>query len=315
MKIVVTDGYTLNPGDLSWALLETLGEVRYHDRTTPDEVISRCREANVIVTNKTPVTEEVMAAAPKLRLIAVTATGYNIIDVEATKRRGIVVSNVPEYGTFSVAQHTFALLLELTNQAGLHSRSVREGEWVKSIDWCYSRAPLIELKDKVLGIVGLGRIGLQVAKMAQAFGMNVIYHRGGSAAPDLRAVSLEDLFRKSDVISLHCPLRADNREFVNAALLSLMKPTAFLINTSRGPLIHEQNLSDALRNGVLGGAALDVLSLEPPKENNPLLSAPNCIITPHNAWVSVEARGRILQTTVENVKAFLAGKPINVVSG
>jgi glycerate dehydrogenase len=315
MQIVITDGYTLNPGDLSWAPLETLGEVTYHDRTTPDEVVRRCREANVIVTNKTSVTEEVMAAASQLRLIAVTATGYNIIDVEAAKRRGIVVSNVPEYGTFSVAQHTFALLLELTNQAGVHSRSVREGEWVKSIDWCYSRAPLIELKDKVLGIVGLGRIGLQVAKIAQAFGMNVIYHRGKSETSDLRAVSLEDLFRESDVISLHCPLRADNREFVNAALLSRMKPTAFLINTSRGPLIHEQNLADALRNGVLGGAALDVLSLEPPKENNPLLSAPNCIITPHNAWVSVEARKRILQTTVENVKAFLAGRPINVVSG
>lgn len=314
MKIVITDGHTLNPGDLSWKPFYELGDVTYYDRTTPEEVVARCRGANVIITNKTPIPEQVMLAAPGLKLIAVTATGYNVVDTAAAKKHGITVCNVPEYGTHSVAQHTFALLLELTNHVGRHAQSVKEGEWVRATDWSYAKAPILELKDKTLGIVGLGRIGNQTAAIARAFGMNVIYYRGHAEKVQAKAAGLEELFSESDFVSLHCPLRPENHEFVNSTLLLRMKPSAYLINASRGQLIRERDLAEALQRGVLAGAALDVLSKEPPPPDHPLLGLSNCLITPHNAWLSFEARQRILQITVDNIKAALEGKPQNVVN-
>jgi glycerate dehydrogenase len=313
MNIVITDGHTLNPGDLSWKAFDALGQVTYYDRMAAGEVLGRCRHAHVIVANKTPITREVIFGASQLKLVAVTATGYNVVDVAAAKEKGVLVRNVPEYGTHSVAQHSVALLPELANNVGLHAASVRQGDWVRSADWCYARAPIIELKDKILGIVGLGRIGNQAARIAVALGMEVIYHRGEPKEVRARAAGLEDLFRQSDFISLHCPATPANHQFVNASLLSLMKPSAFLVNTSRGQLIDEAHLAKALEDGVLAGAALDVLSKEPPLADHPLLQVPRCLITPHNAWLSFEARQRIMNTTFQNVKAGLEGKPANVV--
>ena len=314
MQIVITDGYTLNPGDLSWEAFEKLGELKYYDRTPATEVTDRCREATVIITNKTPITADTINAATNLKLIAVTATGYNIVDINAAKDKGVPVCNVPEYGTNSVAQHTFALLLELTNHAGKHAQSVANGDWVRSADWSYVKAPIIELSGKTIGIIGFGRIGQKVAEIAKAFGMNVIIYNKGKQTPLAASVSLQDLFTQSDVVSLHCPLKEDNYGFINRQLLSLMKPTAFLINTSRGQLINEQDLADALQRNVLAAAALDVLSAEPPAATNPLIGLQNCIITPHNAWISFEARKRLMQTTLDNILAALSGKPVNVVN-
>jgi len=315
MKIVITDGYTLNPGDLSWKDFEAIGELVYYDRTDPAVVAQRCRDAKVIVTNKTPVNAQTIALAGGLKLIAVTATGYNMVDIVAARAAGVVVCNVPGYGTDSVAQHAIALLLECTNQVGLHARSVRDGDWVRSADFSYARTPIIELRGKTLGIVGMGRIGQQTARIGVALGMELLYYNR-SPRPEWkgRAGSLEDLFEKSDFISLHCPLTADNEAFINKALLSRMKPNAWLINTSRGALIDEADLAGALRSGVLAGAALDVLVEEPPRADHPLLGLANCIITPHNAWISVAARRRIMQTTYENVVRSLAGNPQNVVN-
>ncbi len=315
MEIVITDGFTLNPGDLSWKPLKEIGTVSCYERTSPDEVLPRCRNASVIVTNKTPINEKVIEAAQQLRMIAVTATGFNIIDVDAARRRGVLVCNVPEYGTYSVAQHAFSLLVELTNHVGIHSRSVLEGDWVKSVDWSYVKKPIIELKDKILGIVGLGRIGNRTALIGQAFGMNVIFHRGKPNQVKATGVSLEELFAESDFISLHCPLTKDNAGFVNKRILSLARPSAFLINTSRGQLIDEHDLALALENNKLAGAGLDGLSKEPPPHDHPLLHARNCIITPHNAWLSLEARKRILEVTIGNIHSFLSGKPQNQVNG
>ena len=314
MNIVITDGYTLNPGDLSWKEIESLGEVSYFDRSSPADISTRCRNAEIIITNKTHINRDIIFNSSKLKMIAVTATGYNIIDIAAAKERNVVVCNVPEYGTWSVAQHAFALLLELSNHVGKHSQSVQNGNWVKSIDWCYSLTPIIELKDKILGVVGLGKIGNQVSRIAQAFGMKIQYFRGRPENLNATSVPLERLFETSDFISLHCPLRADNEKFVDKALLSRMKPSAFLINTSRGQLINEADLAEALNNKILAGAALDVLSKEPPLQTNPLLYAKNIIITPHNAWITSEARQRILVMTVKNILGFLKGEPINVVS-
>jgi glycerate dehydrogenase len=314
MQIVITDGYTLNPGDLSWDALKEIGEVKYYDRTAVNDVTERCREADIIITNKTPVNAETIQAASNLKLIAVTATGYNIVDISAAKERGIIVSNVPEYGTASVAQHTIALLLELANHAGKHSQSVGEGEWQKSIDWSYTKTTIIELCGKTMGIVGFGRIGRKVAEIAKAFDMKVVFFNKNKQSDFATSVSLEDLFTISDVVSLHCPLKEENREFVNKNLLSLMKPSAFLINTSRGQLINEQDLADILLQRKIAGAALDVLSIEPPVNGSPLIGLSNCLITPHIAWKSFEARKRLLQTTIENVKAALAGHPQNVVN-
>ena len=314
MQIVITDGYTLNPGDLSWKAFKELGEVIYYDRTAGNEVADRCRNANVIITNKTPVTSAVIQEAKELRLIAVTATGYNIVDIEAAKKRNIPVCNVPAYGTHSVAQHAFALLLELTNHVGLNAVSVQEGDWYRSADWCYTRKPVMELKNKTIGIIGLGKIGTQVAMIAMAFGMNVIYYRGKKALKGAKEVRLHELFMQADFISVHCPLTAENNAFINKEMLELMKPTAFLINTSRGQLIAEKELAVALQKNKLAGAALDVLSVEPPLSGHPLIGLPNCIITPHNAWISFEARSRVMEVTLENVKAVLNGHPVNVVN-
>jgi glycerate dehydrogenase len=314
IKIVITDGYTLNPGDLDWSRIEQYGEVTVYDRTQPHEIIDRCREASIILTNKVPFNEATLSELPLLKMIGVTATGYNIIDVQAAAKRRIVVCNVPAYGTASVAQHTIALLLELTNQVGKHAASVAAGEWVNSPDFSYQKAPITELAGKTLGIVGWGNIGQQTARIAQALGMNIIYYNPSVKEKALATWHpLPDLFAESDVVSLHCPLKPDNAGFVNADLLALMKPSACIINTSRGPLINEQDLADALNTGRISGAALDVLSTEPPSSQNPLLSAKNCIITPHNAWISKEARQRVMAITAANIQQFLLLTPQNQV--
>ena len=314
MQIVITDGYTLNPGDLSWEVFKQLGDIVYYDRTPADKTMERCRNATVIITNKTPITSQVIAAAAQLKVIAVIATGYNVVDTVAAKERNIPVCNVPVYGTNTVAQHTFALLLELANHVGKHAQSVIDGDWIRSADWSYTKTPVIELSGKVLGIIGFGRIGQQTANIARAFGMQVIYYDRLNKRAVEDAVSLKELLDKSDFISLHCLLTADNNSMINSEFLSAMKPTAFLINTSRGQLINENDLADALKNHVIAGAALDVLSAEPPAGDNPLIGLTNCIITPHNAWTSFEARQRIMQTTFNNVKNALAGDPQNVVN-
>jgi len=315
MKIVITDGYALNPGDMSWDAIRQFGGLKVYDRTSPAEIFERCREADIILSNKTEFSKESIVKLDNVRLISVLATGYNVIDVSAAKNSGILVCNVPAYGTESVAQHTFALVLELSNKISLHSASVARGDWQQSPDYSYSIKPLIELAGKTLGIVGLGNIGLQTAKLANAFGMKVIYNSRNDKHTTLAAFkSMEDVFRESDFISLHCPLTETNKEFVNKHFLQLMKPTAYLVNTARGQLINEHDLADALNNNHIAGAALDVLSKEPPDSSNPLLTAKNCVITPHNAWSTSEARQRIIDVTVENIKAFLSGHPINVVN-
>ncbi|MEO5893768.1 MAG: D-2-hydroxyacid dehydrogenase [Ferruginibacter sp.] len=314
MRIVITDGYTLNPGDQSWKGFYELGEVIYYDRTPADEILERCKDATVIVTNKTPISAAVIDAAVNLKMIAVTATGYNIIDTIAAKKRNIPVCNVPAYGTYSVAQHAFALLLELSNHVGENALSVQAGDWERSADWCFTKQPIMELKNKTIGIIGLGRIGAQMATIAMAFGMKVIYYRGKQKLKASKEVKLHELFMQSDFISVHCPLTPENNAFINKELLEIMKPTAFLINTSRGQLIAEKELADALQKNKLAGAALDVLSVEPPPPGHPLIGLPNCIITPHTAWISVEARSILMQTTLENVKSWVEGDVQNVVN-
>jgi glycerate dehydrogenase len=270
----------------------------------------------VVITNKAPLTQATLEQLPNLRYITVLATGYNIVDVAAAKARGIPVSNVPAYGTASVAQHTFALLLELTNQVGLHARSVAEGGWVRSPDFAYTKKGLVELEGKTLGIVGFGHIGQQTARIGAAFGMRILYNSRTKKDTDLGTYAdLHQLFAESDVVSLHCPLTADNKGFVNRELLQRMKPTAFLINTARGPLINEPDLAALLNEGRIAGAALDVLSVEPAQAENPLLQARNCFITPHNAWMSYEARKRIMEVTVQNIASFLNGHAVHVVNG
>ena len=312
MKIVVLDAHTLNPGDLDWSPLQQLGACTIHDRSTAAEIVPRAKDAELVLTNKTPLTSATLAELPKLRYIGVLATGYNVVDIPAATARGIVVTNVPDYGTRSVAQHVFALLLELTQNVGHHAQTVREGRWNKSLDFCYWDRPLVELAGLKLGIVGYGRIGRAVAEIGRAFGMEILAS-SRSEKQGVTQVSLEELFRVSDVISLHCPLTAENKGMINAARLRLMKPGAFLINTSRGPLIVEQDLADALNAGQIAGAALDVLAVEPPPGENPLFRAKNCVITPHIAWATRAARERLLGIAVANVAAFQAGRPQNVV--
>ncbi|HXG46368.1 MAG TPA: D-2-hydroxyacid dehydrogenase [Methylomirabilota bacterium] len=316
-RIIILDGHTLNPGDLSWEPLQALGECVLYDRTSPDQIVPRLAGAALAITNKVPFSRETIEALPALRYIGVTATGYNIIDVVAARERGLVVSNVPSYGTKSVAQHTLALLLELTQHVGHHAQSVREGRWSRHADWCYWDHPLVELDGLTLGVVGWGRIGQAVGRLAEALGMKVVTARsssGRSRAGGPVELDLDELFRTSDVVSLHCPLTPQTRHLVNAHRLALMKPTAFLLNTSRGPLVDEPALAEALNRGVLAGAGLDVLATEPPPADNPLLTARNCLITPHQAWASRAARSRLMQATVANVEAFLAGRPKNVVT-
>jgi glycerate dehydrogenase len=312
-SIVITDGHTLNPGDLSWEMFSQFGNVVNYDRTGRHEVVERCKDAMIIITNKTPIAADLIREAKNLKGIAVTATGYNIVDVGAARELGIPVSNVPGYGTDSVAQHTFAFILELANGIGVNSQSVADGDWARSRDFCYTKTPLIEIAGKTLGIVGYGTIGRKVAEIARVFGMRVLYNSPSLMGKDPAAVNPETIFRESDFVTLHCPLTKQNHGFVDKDLLAKMKPTAFLINTARGQLINEPDLRDALREGRLAGAALDVLSSEPPPADHPLIGLSNCIITPHNAWCSFEARQRIMEITINNVRAMLKGEPVNVV--
>ena len=316
MNVVVLDGHTLNPGDLSWGELQSLGECRIYDRTPPDEVVKGAADAEIVLTNKTVLTREQIHSLPKLRYIGVLATGYNIVDIAAAREGNIPVTNVPTYGTRSVAQHTLALLLELTQHVGHHARTVRDGRWTNCPDFCYWDYPLIELDGLTMGIVGLGRIGGAVAELAKAFRLNLLATSStpGQSSPGIQFVELESLFRQSDVVSLHCPLTPRTNNLVNAKRLALMKPTAFLLNTSRGGLVEEQALADALNSGRIAGAAVDVLSLEPPPADNPLLRAKNCLVTPHIAWATRAARSRLLATAVANVRAFLDGRAQNVVT-
>lgn len=318
MKLVVLDGHTLNPGDLSWDPLPAGAEFRVFDRTSPDQLYERCKDADILLTNKTPLTSSVLKALPSLKYIGVLATGYNVVDVEQAARQNIVVTNVPAYGVNSVAQLVFALILELCNHVGQHSDAVRSGAWSHSLDWCFWQTPLVELHRKTLGIIGYGRIGQSVAHLGQAFGMNVVVTSGRSSANQthgVRWVTLDEVFVQSDIVSLHCPLNASTKGMVHAERLARMKREAFLINTSRGGLVVEEDLADALNTERIAGAGLDVLSKEPPPESNPLLRAKNCIVTPHLAWATREARGRLMATALANVTAWLSGTPQNVVNG
>ncbi len=318
MRIVVLDGHTLAADGNSWDALHALGTVMAFDRSSPGEVHERSRGAAVLVTNKAPVPAAVIDGSPDLRFIAVTATGFDCVDVAAANRRGIPVANVPEYGTDSVAQFTFALLLELCHHVGRHAETVRSGEWARSPDFCFWKAPLVELAGKTMGVVGFGRIGRRVGELAHAFGMAVLAHgRSRSAPPAYQSfdwAGLDELFARADVISLHCPLSAATAGLVNRERLRLVKPGALLINTSRGGLVVERDLAEALDEGRLAGAAVDVVAREPIRPDNPLLTARHCLITPHIAWATREARRRLLEATVANVAAFLAGRPTNVVN-
>lgn len=319
MQITITDSYTLNPGDLSWAWLENYGKVNLFERTALEInlYVERCKDAEVIIINKSGMVlgEELFSQLPHLKLIMVTATGYNIIDIEAAKKRNILVTNVPGYGTDSVAQHTLALLLELANSVGTHAKAVEKGDWVTAQDWCFTISPIIELAGKTIGIIGMGNIGKKVAEIAKALGMNILYTSNSDKNLDFTQFSdLENLVKTADFISMHCPANEKTIKMVNADFLKKMKKSAFIINTSRGQLIDEQALATALNENLIAGAALDVLSQEPPKADNPLLKAKNCIITPHNAWISFEARQRIMAILEENLKAYLAGNPINQVN-
>lgn len=310
-RLVVLDGHTSNPGDLSWAPLEALGELTVHARSAPQQVAARIAAADVVLTNKTRLSAEQLAQAPRLRGIAVLATGHDIVDGAAARQRGLPLCNVPEYGTASVAQAVFALLLELTNHTGSLAAGVRQGRWSACPDFCYWDAPLIELAGLRFGVVGHGRIGAAVARIARAFGMEVLSHRRSPGPGD---VDLDTLLAASDVVSLHCPLTPQTRGLIDADRLARMKPGALLINTGRGPLIEEDALAAALASGRLGGAGLDVLSVEPPAADNPLLHAPNCLITPHVAWASRAARERLIAASAANVAAILAGRPQHVVN-
>lgn len=316
MNIVVLDGFTLNPGDLSWKELEALGPCVVHDRTPPSEVAARAASAEILLINKIELGAAAIRDLPRLKYVGVLATGTNIVDLAAARARGIPVTNVPTYGTKSVAQMTFALLLELAQHAGHHAQTVRDGRWTRSIDWCYWDFPLLELDGLTMGLVGFGRIGRAVAEVAVVFGMRVLACDPlAKAAPScVKCVDLDTLFRESDVVSLHCPLTPENRHLVSAARLATMKPTAFLLNTSRGPLVDDQALAEALNSGRIAGAGLDVLATEPPPASNPLLAAKNCLITPHLSWATRAARARLMDIAVDNVRAFLQGKPQNVVN-
>jgi glycerate dehydrogenase len=318
MRIIVLDGYTLNPGDLSWDELSKLGSLTVYDRTPADKVLERIGDAELVFTNKTPLSGETIGALEKVRFIGVLATGYNIVDVEAAKRKGIVVCNVPSYSTSSVAQLTFALLLEICHHVGEHDAAVKSGAWTESPDFCFWRHPLVELADKTLGIVGFGRIGQAVSRIALAMGMRVIYHsRKRSAGLEtgmLYSAGLDELLSRSDVISLHCPLFEDTRGMINKNTIAKMKDGVIILNTARGPLIVEEDLAEALGSGKVRAAAMDVVSSEPIKKDNPLLTAKNCIITPHIAWAPKEARIRLMSITVENARKFLQGTPVNVVN-
>ncbi|MDO8552646.1 MAG: D-2-hydroxyacid dehydrogenase [bacterium] len=316
MKIVVLDGHTLNPGDNPWDAVASLGELQIYDYTgqatnsadsPADKVVERSLDADIIVTNKAVLSADVIAKLPNLKFIAVTATGYNVVDIAAARSRGIPVSNVPEYGTDSVAQFTFALILELVHHVALHSDAVHAGEWGRQQDFCFWKTPLTELAGKTLAIIGYGKIGHRVGEIAEALGMKIL-----TAGRDM--AKIREIIAKADIVTLHCPLTDENKGMVNREFLAQMKPTAFLINAARGGLVVEQDLADALNSGKLAGAAVDVVSAEPIKLDNPLIKAKNCIITPHIAWATLEARQRLMQTTADNIRAFQEGKPVNVIN-
>ncbi len=317
MKIVVLDGRTVNQGDLTWNDLQALGECIVYESTTSAEIVPHCSDADIVLTNKVPFSKETLAQLPLLKYIGVLATGYNIVDIAAASRQGVVVTNIPSYSTNSVVQSVFAHLLNITNQVAHYTDEVRSGAWVQSRDFCFWNTPLIELADKTMGIVGLGHIGARVAEVAHALGMKVIAFtsKQQNELPNyITPVDKEALFRQSDVVTLHCPLTAATKAFVNDEALRWMKPTAILINTGRGPLIDEQAVADALNSDRLFAAGVDVLSVEPPTAGNPLLSAKHCYFTPHIAWATKEARVRLMRIAVENIRAFQIGAPINVVS-
>lgn len=317
MKIVVLDGYAANPGDLSWEGLEALGQCVVYPRTSANELLERAADAEILLTNKVIINKEAMEALPRLKYIGVLATGYNVVDVEAARERGIVVTNIPAYSTPSVAQMVFAHILNITQRVGHYADEARQGIWTDCQDFSYSNTPLWELQGKKIGIVGLGNTGYNTARIAIGFGMKVYAYTSKSRLqlpPEIRKVELDELFATCDIVSLHCPLTADTHHLVNESRLKLMKPTAILINTGRGPLVDEQALADALNNDTIYAAGVDVLSTEPPTADNPLLSAKNCFITPHIAWATKEARQRLLQIACNNVEQFIKNKPINVVS-
>ena len=317
MKIVVLDGYAANPGDLSWEGLEALGQCVVYPRTSANELLERAADAEILLTNKVIINKEAMEALPQLKYIGVLATGYNVVDVEAARERGIVVTNIPAYSTPSVAQMVFAHILNITQRVGHYADEARQGVWTACKDFSYSNTPLWELQGKKIGIVGLGNTGYNTARIAIGFGMKVYAYTSKSRLqlpPEIRKAELDELFATCDIVSLHCPLTADTHHLVNESRLKLMKPTAILINTGRGPLVDEQALADALNNGTIYAAGVDVLSTEPPTPDNPLLSAKNCFITPHIAWATKEARQRLLQIAQDNVEQFIKNKPINVVS-
>ena len=313
MKIVVLDGYTENPGDLSWDALGALGELTVYDRTTPQDVVTRIGDAQAVYTNKTQLPREVLAQVPTVRFIGVLATGYNVVDVDAAREQGIVVSNIPTYGTDAVAQFVFALLLEVCHHVAHHAQAVQEGRWTACPDFCFWDYPLMELAGKTLGIIGYGRIGRRTAEVARGFGMRVLAYDAHVTAEE--SVPLDALLAQSDVVSLHCPLFPETREIIRAETIAKMKDGAILINTSRGPLVQEADLREALVNGKLYAAALDVVSTEPIRADNPLLGLPNCLITPHIAWAPKESRQRLMDVAVDNLRAFQAGEPRNVVNG
>ncbi len=318
MKIVVLDGYTLNPGDLSWDELKKLGDLTVYDRTPDDGIIKRSAGADILFTNKIALGEDEFQKLPGLKYVGVLATGYNVVDIEAAKKQGIVVTNIPAYGTDSVAQMTFALILELCQHVQRHSDSVMSGKWAESVDFCYWDYPLIELAGKTMGIVGFGSIGQKVGDIATAFGMNILgfdkHMTDQSKRKNFRWAEITEVLSESDIVTLHSPLTAETKGLINKDSLNKMKRSAFLINTSRGPVVVENDLTEALNTGIIAGAGLDVLSVEPPSSDNPLFKAKNCIITPHISWATREARERLMKIAVENLKAFLEGKTINRVN-
>lgn len=318
MKTVVLDAHALNPGDLGWDWLKTLGECEIYDRTPESEIISRCEGAEIVITNKTPLPKFILEQLPELKFIALESTGYNVVDIEYCKERGIPVCNIPSYSTEAVAQLTFSLILEITNGVALHSESVKSGEWTACPDFCYWKIPLSELSGKTLGIVGFGQIGNRVADIAEAFNMSVIAVSGHETdqthRKNFRWVTLEELQKQADIITFHCPLNTNTENLCNEEFLNGCRDGVIIINTSRGPVVDEPALAEALKNGKVRGVGVDVLSTEPPKKDNPLLSAPNCFITPHIAWAGFETRKRLMDILESNVKAYLNGAPQNVVN-
>lgn len=316
MKIVVLDGYGVNPGDLSWEKLEELGELTVYERTAPEEVVKRTEDAEIVLTNKVVLSAEVLEKMPKLKYIGVLATGYNVVDTEAARAQGIVVTNIPAYSTDSVVQMTFAHILNITNRVAHYARENREGKWARSKDFCYWDTPLLELSGLTLGVVGLGNIGMKVARVARTLGMEVYAatSKSSSSLPEgIQKTTFKGLLGVCDILTLHCPLTPDTRELVNAKTLGMMKRGAVVINTGRGPLVNEADVAEALRSGQLAAYGADVMCQEPPREDNPLFGEPNAFITQHVAWATIDARRRLMKIAVDNIKAFVEGKPVNVV--